>query len=150
MFKTAEMEAEMAQSMTLTTAQIDLIRDSFHRLQPDVQTASELFYVRLFEIAPKLREMFRSDMTGQGMRFMTTLGVIVQYLDDPQTLRPHLEHLAQGHAAYGVKPEHFHPMGQALIRAMTETLGEDFPEGAAAAWEAAYDHLAREMIQLAG
>ncbi len=64
----------MAQSMTLTTAQIDLIRDSFHRLQPDVQTASELFYVRLFEIAPELRGMFRSDMAGQGMRFMSTLG----------------------------------------------------------------------------
>ncbi len=28
--------------MTLTTAQIDLIRDSFHRLEPDVETASEL------------------------------------------------------------------------------------------------------------
>ena len=136
--------------MTLTTAQIDLIRDSFHRLQPDVESASELFYDRLFEIAPELRAMFRSDMAGQGMRFMSTLGVILQHLDDPQALRPHLEHLAQGHAAYGVKPEHFHPMGQALIRTMRETIGEEFPEGAAAAWEAAYELLAREMVEMAG
>jgi nitric oxide dioxygenase len=140
----------MEETMTLTTAQIALIRDSFHRLQPDVQTASELFYDRLFEIAPELREMFRSDMTGQGMRFMTTLGVIVQHLDDPQALRPYLEWLAQGHAAYGVKPEHFRPMGQALIRTMRDTLGEKFPAGADAAWEAAYDHLASEMVRLAG
>jgi len=140
----------MEESMTLTAAQIDLIRDSFHRLKPDVETASGLFYERLFEIAPELREMFRSDMAGQGMRFMSTLGVIVQHLDDPKALRPYLERLAQGHAAYGVKPEHFHPMGQALIRTMRETMGENFPAGADAAWEAAYDHLAREMVQLAG
>ena len=136
--------------MTLTTAQIALIRDSFHRLHPDVETASALFYDRLFEIAPELRAMFLNDMTEQGMRFMSTLGVIVQHLDDPKALRPYLERLAQGHAAYGVKPEHFHPMGQALIRTMRETMGENFPAGADAAWEAAYDHLAREMVQLAG
>ncbi len=41
--------------MTLTAAQIDLIRDSFHRLKPDVETASGLFYERLFEIAPPAR-----------------------------------------------------------------------------------------------
>jgi len=136
--------------MTLTTAQIALIRDSFHRLQPNVVTASELFYERLFEIAPELRSLFRSDMEGQGMRFMSTLGVILDHLDDPVALQPYLERLAQGHAAFGVKPEHFHPMGQALIGTMRETLGDEFPEGADTAWEAAYDHLAQKMIQLAG
>ena len=59
--------------MTLTTAQIDLIRDSFQRLQSEAESSAELFYQRLFEIAPELRPMFRSDMTGQGMRFITTL-----------------------------------------------------------------------------
>ena len=146
MFKTAKME----EPMTLTTAQIDLIRESFRRLQPDVETASGLLYERLFEIAPELRAMFRSDMAEQGMQFMSTLGVILQHLDDPETLRPHLEHLAQGHAAYGVKAEHFEPMGQALIWSMRKTMGENFPEGAAAAWKAAYELLAREMVEMAG
>ena len=40
-------------------------------------------------------------------------------------------------------------MGQALIWAMRETMGEDFPEAAAAAWQAAYELLAREMVQMA-
>jgi nitric oxide dioxygenase len=135
--------------MNLTAAQIELIRDSFHRLEPDAEVA-EMFYDRLFEIAPELRAMFRSDMTGQGMRFMSTLRVIVQHFDEPEALRPYLEKLAKGHAAYGVKPEHFRPMGQALIWTMRKTLGEAFPEGADIAWAAAYDHLADEMIALAG
>jgi len=135
--------------MNLTTAQISLIRDSFHLLEPDSDVA-EKFYDRLFQIAPELRSLFRSDMTGQGMRFIRTLRVIVQHLDEPEALHSYVQLLAQGHAAYGVKPEHFHPMGQALISTMQEALGENFPEGAAAAWEAAYDHLASEMIALSG
>ncbi|MFQ5567035.1 MAG: globin, partial [Paracoccaceae bacterium] len=74
--------------MNLSTAQISLIRDSFHMLEPDAEVA-EKFYDRLFEIAPELRAMFRSDMTGQGMRFMRTLRVIVQHLDEPEALQPY-------------------------------------------------------------
>jgi nitric oxide dioxygenase len=142
--------AGLEESMTLTTAQISLIRDSFRRLQSDPGSNAELFYQHLFRIAPELRPMFRSDMTGQGMRFMSTLALIVQHLDDPQELRPYLEKLAQGHAAFGVKHEHFHPMGQALIQTMRDTLETTFPADADAAWEAAYDLLADEMVALSG
>jgi len=134
--------------MNLTAAQIELIRDSFHSLEPDV-AAAEMFYDRLFSIAPELRPMFRSDMTGQGMRFIRTLRVIVQNLDEPEALHPLLEMLAKGHKAYGVKPEHFRPMGQALIWTLRQTMGDAFPEGAEIAWEIAYDNLAQEMVALA-
>jgi hemoglobin-like flavoprotein len=140
----------MEESMNLTATQIALIRESFHLLKPNVEDASTLFYDRLFETAPDLRPLFRGDIAGQGMRFMSTLGVILDQLDDPHALRPYVERLAQGHAAYGVKPEHFRPMGQALIQTMRETLGDRFPKGADIAWEAAYDHLAEKMIQFAG
>ena len=135
--------------MNLTATQIELIRDSFYRLEPNVEVA-EMFYDRLFEIAPELRALFRSDMTGQGMRFMRTLRVVVQNLDEPEALRPDLMKLAQGHAAYGIKTEHFRPMGQALIWTMRKSMGEEFPEGADIAWEIAYDQLAHEMTTLAG
>lgn len=133
----------------LTPDQVGLIRQSFQMLEPDRKVA-ERFYERLFEIAPELRALFRPDMTGQGMRFMSTLAVIVQHLDDPAALEPYLQRLAQGHAAFGVEAAHFKPMGQALIDTMREALGERFPAGADRAWAAAYDHLAQRMITLAG
>jgi len=136
--------------MTLTTAQIGLIRHSFHRLQSEPEASSDLFYQYLFEIAPELRPMFRSDMTGQGMRFMTTLGLIVQHLDDPLALDPYLERLAEGHAAYGVKHAHFRPMGQALIQTMRDTIGVGFTEEAGKAWETAYELLAEKMVAATG
>jgi len=134
--------------MDLTLAEIALMRESFTLLKADAQAASEIFYDRLFEIAPEVRSMFRSDMAGQGMRFISTLGLILQEIDNPENLEPYLRDLARGHAAYGVKPEHFRPMGEALVRTMQETLGERFPEGADAAWIAAYDDLASEMVRL--
>jgi len=133
--------------MALTKAQVDLIRESFALLKPDVQTASEVFYERLFEIAPQVRPLFRGDIAGQGMKFMTTLGLIVDDIDNPVVLEPYLRQLAEGHAAYGVKPEHYAPMRQALIETIRETLGERFSAEAEAAWEAAYDHLADAMIR---
>jgi hemoglobin-like flavoprotein len=134
--------------MALTKAQVDLIRESFALLKPDVQEASEVFYERLFEIAPEVRSLFRGDIGGQGMKFMTTLGLILDDIDDPEALEPYLKQLAEGHAAYGVKPEHYPPMGRALIQTMRETLGDRFSKDAEAAWEVAYDHIAKEMIRL--
>lgn len=136
--------------MRLSEREIALLRESFRLLRPEEQAASERFYERLFEIAPEVRPMFPADMSEQGMKFMSTLGVILDHLDRPQELEPYLDNLAKGHAAYGVRPEHFPPMGQALIETMRETLGERFPEGADAAWRAAYEELATEMVRRAG
>ncbi|MGD8310860.1 MAG: globin domain-containing protein, partial [Chromatiales bacterium] len=76
--------------MALTKAQIRLIRESYKLLKPEVEEASELFYQRLFEIAPEVRPLFRHDMAGQGMRFMNTLGIILRDIDDEEALEPYL------------------------------------------------------------
>ena len=136
--------------MRLTEQEIALLRESFDLLQNEEQEASQRFYDRLFEIAPEVRPMFPPDMTEQGMKFMSTLGVILDHLGHPAALEPYLDNLAKGHAAYGVRPEHFRPMGQALVDTMRETLRDEFPEGAGAAWHAAYDQFALEMIERAG
>ena len=137
-------------AMKLSKDEIALLRDSFSLLHREEQAASERFYRRLFEIAPELRSMFPADMSEQSMKFMSTLGVILDHLDRPAALEPYLDNLAKGHRAYGVKPEHFPPMGQALIDTMREALGDEFPKDADAAWKEAYDQLAQEMIKRAG
>ena len=134
----------------LTRKQVAEIRASFRALQPKVLEASQIFYDRLFEIAPELRKLFRSDIEGQGMRFMTALGAILDHIDDREALTPHLRRLAQGHSAYGVQAENFKPMGQALIWTMRDVLGDDLSAEAELAWERAYDRLADEMIAMAG
>jgi hemoglobin-like flavoprotein len=132
--------------MAVSPEQIAVITRSLPRVRERLAPASAVFYDKLFAIAPELRGLFRGDMDTQGMRFMSTLATIADMLEDPEALGSELDDLATAHARVGVRPEYFAPMGEALIATLGETLGPDFTAGERAAWRAAYDHFAAEMI----
>ena len=131
--------------MPIDADRLDLVRATLKRLRGDMPDASVAFYEALFAGAPELRPMFREDLEGQGMRFMTTLGVLVDRFDKPEEMRAEIEGLAKGHAAYGVKPEHFVPMRAALLQTLKDRLGEDFTPDVEAAWGDLYDAVADAM-----
>lgn len=136
--------------MKLSPEELAEIRVSMAVLKEKMEPASTSFYERLFEIAPELRDMFRADISEQGMRFMSTLALIVDCIDHEEELNPKIDRLAEGHAAYGVKPEHFAPMGQALMETMEAELGDALTGAQKAAWRQAYAVIARKMIAAAG
>ena len=45
-----------------TTQQIQLVKQSFAKIAPIAEQAADLFYGRLFEIAPQLRPLFKGDI----------------------------------------------------------------------------------------
>jgi nitric oxide dioxygenase len=110
--------------MAIDPARLELVRDSFRRIRGNLQPPSAMFYDALFQHAPGLRGLFRDDLEGQGMRFMTTLAVIVDDLDRPEVLEPQLAAIGRSHAALGVRPAHFAPMEEALIDTLRAQLGE--------------------------
>ncbi len=134
--------------MPLTDREIALVRQSFARLREIKTTQNpfgEAFYERLFEKMPEARSLFRSDLSEQGMRFLSTLGVIVDCLDAPEGCTDTMQRLGQGHAAYGVKAEHYGPMGEALRETMADWLGERYDAETDAAWAAAYSDVAERI-----
>ena len=133
--------------MTVTARQAELIRESFDTLRQRLEPASMSFYDSLFRRAPDLRAMFRDDLAGQGMKFMTTLGTIIGNLEDPEAQGDRFAELGRGHALIGVKAAHFAPMGEALIETLREELGAAFSPEMEAAWRAAYDELAARIIR---
>ena len=136
--------------MSVSDADIKLVVESLPLIRERLVPASTAFYDNLFTLAPELRTMFRSDLAGQGMRFMSTLATIADLLDDPEALGPELEDLARAHAGIGVRAAHFAPMGSALMVTLGETLGPAFTPDLQGAWRAAYDNFAREMIARGG
>ena len=70
--------------MTVSASDLKLIRTSFDRLRDDLDSHSTEFYEALFRRAPYLRSMFREDLAGQGMKFMTTLGAILTGIEDDE------------------------------------------------------------------
>ena len=49
----------------MTPEQIDLVQSSWAKVAPIADQAADIFYDRLFEIAPEARPLFAEDMTKQ-------------------------------------------------------------------------------------
>jgi nitric oxide dioxygenase len=130
----------------MTSDQIELIQQSFTKVAPISVKAAALFYGRLFEIAPKVKPLFRADMAEQGRKLMATLTVVVNGLGNLETILPTASVLAKRHVGYGVKASHYAPVGAALLWTLEQGLGPAWTPELAAAWTAAYTTLSGFMI----
>jgi len=135
--------------MALSSEERELVQIGFRKVSENGQEAADRFYAHLFEIAPQTRELFLNDMELQGAQFISKLGLIVAELQNFEGLLPVLEDLALRHVAYGVRPEHYRPVGEALQRMLAEELEDDYTPAVRAAWAKAYDDIAKVMIRSA-
>ena len=133
----------------MTPEQITLIQDSFKKVAPISDAAAEIFYARLFEIAPEVQPYFKGEMTEQGKKLMATLGAVVNGLRDLDKIVPVAQELAVRHVDYGVKAEDYTPVGAALIYTLEKGLGDGFTPELKDSWVTAYDTLSSVMIQAA-
>ncbi len=133
----------------MNESQIDMIQASFKKVVPIADVAADIFYTRLFEIAPEVKPMFKGDLKDQGKKLMTTLGVVVNGLKSLDKIVPVAQQLAVKHIDYGVKAEHYEPVGAALIYTLEKGLGDEFTPELKDAWVAAYTTLSGVMIDAA-
>lgn len=136
--------------MQLTDTEIGLIRDSHRRLITESDRLGKEFYIDLFNRIPEARPLFRDDLEGQGMRFMTAINVIVENLDDLRAMEAEIDKLAKGHAALPIKPEWYRQMQEALIDTFAAALGERFTNDMELAWRSAFSQICDRMIEIAG
>jgi hemoglobin-like flavoprotein len=130
----------------MTPDHVKLVQESFAKVAPISETAAVLFYDRLFEIAPKVKAMFPSDMTEQRRKLMATLAVVVGGLGNLESVLPAASALAKRHVSYGAKAEHYPVVGSALLWTLEKGLGDGWTPDVAEAWTAAYGTLSGFMI----
>jgi len=130
----------------MTPDQVKAIQESFLKVKPISEQAAELFYGRLFEIAPAVKPMFRGDMKEQGRMLMAVLAAVVHGLGNLESVLPAASALAKRHVGYGVKAADYAPVGAALLWTLERGLGEQWTPELAAAWGAAYNVLSEFMI----
>jgi len=131
--------------MSLTEHQKKLVQDSFLKVEPIADQAAQIFYQQLFAYDPTLRPLFKGDMNAQGKKLMATLKIAVKGLDDLDHLLPVIENLARKHVQYGVKVEDYTPVGNALLFALKQGLGDAFTPELREAWVKVYKTLADVM-----
>ena len=133
----------------MTPNQIKLVQTSFAQVAPIAATAADLFYGRLFEIAPQVRSMFPDDLADQKKKLMAMLGTAVAGLSHLDTLLPAVQALGRRHAGYGVKAQHYAPVGSALLWTLEKGLGETFTPAVKDAWATTYIVLSTTMMNAA-
>jgi nitric oxide dioxygenase len=130
----------------MTPQDIKLVQDSFAKVAPISEQAAELFYGRLFEIAPQVRAMFPDDMKEQRKKLMATLVVVVNGLTNLETILPAASALAKKHVGYGAQAAHYPVVGEALLWTLEKGLGDAWTPELKEAWVAAYTTLSGYMI----
>ncbi|MDO6434752.1 globin domain-containing protein [Flavitalea sp. BT771] len=131
----------------MTPKQVELVRSSWLKvaaIDPDI--VGTLFYNRLFETAPGVRRMFHRPVPEQSRKLLTILDHVIEKLDVMEEIVENIVKLAQRHNNYGVRPEHFADVGEALLWTLEKSLGDKWNDELKEAWMLCYVKLSSTMI----
>lgn len=131
----------------MTPEQIQSLKSSYAQVEGIADAAAELFYGRLFEVAPGVKPLFRNDMKTQGRMLMSAIGLVVRGLDNPESILPAVKAMGERHNRYGALPEHYPVVGECLLWTLEKGLGDAFTPELKQAWGEAYELLSGLMIQ---
>jgi hemoglobin-like flavoprotein len=129
----------------MTPEQVTRVQESFEKVVPIAATAADLFYERLFVIAPEVRLLFPADLQQQKVKLIAMLATAVGNLHQMHSIIPKVEELGRRHVAYGVTPEHYESVGAALLWTLEQGLGSEFTPPVREAWAEAYMTLSGAM-----
>ena len=127
--------------------QIQLVQDSFKAVIPIQEQAAELFYGRLFELDPSLREMFKGDIVEQGRKLMKPLATVVRGLNNASDILPVIRDLGARHLDFGVTDDQYDTVGASLLWTLEQGLGEAYTTDVMNAWIEAYTLVSNTMIE---
>jgi Hemoglobin-like flavoprotein len=131
----------------MTPTQIQLVKESWSKVIPISDAAGSLFYQRLFDVAPGVRHLFKSNPHEQSRKLMTMITMVVSKLDQLDTILEDIKGLARRHDKYGAKKEHYAVVGECLIWTLNKGLGDHWNKETEEAWATAYTILSNAMIQ---
>ncbi|XP_033638058.1 uncharacterized protein LOC117298827 isoform X1 [Asterias rubens] len=123
----------------ISTRDKKLVQGCWKIVQKDLINIGAVFFVRLLDQNQSIRTLFpfgksplppqmlkrNPDLRAHGQNVMETIGAAVSGLDELGVVVTILEELGSRHRMYGAKPEHFKPVVEALIFALTTSLPKD-------------------------
>ncbi|MEM5365376.1 NO-inducible flavohemoprotein [Paraburkholderia azotifigens] len=107
------------------------------------------FYTRLFEAHPELKNTFNMAHQEQGQQQQALARAVYAYaenIDDPGSLSAVLQNIANKHASLDVRPEQYPIVGEHLLGAIKDVLGDAATDEILSAWAQAYGNLADVLM----
>jgi nitric oxide dioxygenase len=103
------------------------------------------FYRSLLSTHPELKNIFNMRHQERGEQQQALARAVYAYaanIEDPQSLEAVLKGIANKHTSLGVRPEQYPIVGQHLLAAIKEVLGDAATDDIISAWAQAYGNLA--------
>ena len=130
----------------MTPEQLALVQSSYATLGADAASMAVDFYRRLFAADPSTEALFTDGPEIMSLKFSAELDAIVEAITSFDEFRVRVDALGARHAAYGVRPEHYRAVGDALVGALAARLADLWDPEHEAAWRRAYNLVAEVMM----
>ncbi len=113
-------------------------------------TITRLFYANMFKAHPELTSLFNMGNQASGAQQQSLASAVFAYaanIGNPGALGPVVQRIVHKHVSVGIRAEHYPIVGQHLLQAIAETLGDAATKPLLDAWKEAYGSLARLLIE---
>jgi hemoglobin-like flavoprotein len=119
---------------------VELLRSSLALVVEREPVITRRFYEVLFERYPQVRPLFgKNAQVAQQKMLQEAIVAVVDHLEDAGWLARTLGAMGRTHALdYGVTPEMYAFVGDALLTTLAELAGDDWTPAMAEAWGQAY------------
>ncbi|WP_280564112.1 NO-inducible flavohemoprotein [Chromohalobacter sp. 48-RD10] len=134
----------------LTSAQEPVIAATTPVVAEHIEAIAKRFYPLMFARYPEVKTLFNAAHQQSGGQPRALAGAVVAYVQlrhDPARLDEVLGIIVDKHVSLGIRPEHYPIVGECLMAAIGEVLGEAVTAEVADAWSALYDELAGLLIE---
>jgi nitric oxide dioxygenase len=133
----------------MTDEEILLVQQSWLQARPMKQAIAEVFFYRLFDVEPAMREFFEPDLAKPRARLLQMISASVRGLDRLDAMIPILRLLGMRHRMHGVRDDHYAAVGAAWLWTLQKALRAEFTPAVKAAWIKAYGILCQPLREAA-
>lgn len=130
---------------------IEIVKATVPVLEEHGTAITTVFYKNMFKEHPELLDIFNETNQKLGRQqtaLATTVLAAAKHLEKLETLLPQVTQISHKHRALQILPEHYPIVGEHLIGAIKEVLGEAANDDIIEAWTQAYDEIADVFIQI--
>lgn len=128
-----------------TTAQLELVRQTYAILESDVSGVMEPFKEQLFAVNSNLSNLFADEMADERQSLMQIISNAVEEGRDLGELVPALKGMGVWHEDSSVSSDEINSIGEALVRALEDGLGDVFSSDVREAWIAVFGMISETM-----
>eukprot|EP01138_Halocafeteria_seosinensis_P010791 gb/GECG01011021.1/.p1 GENE.gb/GECG01011021.1/~~gb/GECG01011021.1/.p1 ORF type:complete len:436 (+),score=65.16 gb/GECG01011021.1/:1-1308(+) len=141
---------EAYKNATLNEEQKKIVQDTAPAVAENVLDITKTFYPIMFERYPEVATYFNQTHQQTGAQPRALANAVVAYathLDKLGEISGPVNTIVHKHTALNVKPEQYPIVGECLLEAIGKVMGNAVNQEVMQAWEAAYNQLARILIE---